>query len=95
MKKITNLQELVSVLIKRWSQLDDMNPTYLSEAGQAAKEAYRNVIWYTNFYDTIQDLAEDKEFMNLVSMPNKHPEYYKVLRSVNRVIERVINPEKI
>lgn len=88
--KINNIDDLMNVCIRRYNQLEDISPTYLNEAGLAAKEAYRNTLWYSGFYDTLEDLSTDADFKELVSIPDKHPEYYKVLRMINRAIERAI-----
>lgn len=89
MSKINNLEDLKSVVLDRWSELNEINPTYLSDVGNAAKEAYRTIYWHLSFHDTLDTLSEDEEFLNLVSIPNKHPEFYKVIRVVNRAIERI------
>lgn len=88
MSKINTIEDLTSVVLEKYNQLDDISESYLSEAGLAAKEAYRNILWYVGFYDSLKELGEDEEFQGLVTISGQHPEYYKVLRMVNRALER-------
>ena len=92
MYKIKNLEDLVNVLVKKIDQLSEVHD-YLSEAGLAAEEAYKNVCWYAGFHDTIESLSQDEDFKDLVNIPDKHPEYYRLLRIINRVIDRTVNKE--
>ena len=88
MKKIESFSDFYNVVNDKTSELMNIKPEYLSEAGQAALEAYKGVLWYLGFHETIKSLKEDESFMNLVSVPNKHPEYYRVLRTINRFLEK-------
>lgn len=87
--KINSLEQLKDVVWKKWSELDIVPIDYLSDKGVAAKEAFRCTIWYLGFYDHITEIKEDDEFMNLINIPDKHPEYYNVLRKVYHAIERI------
>lgn len=86
-KKLKSIEELHGIVYEKWTKLDKVSCTYLSEAGVAAKEAYRAVIWHLAFHDNLASLSSDEEFKNLVCISGKHPEYYKVLRTINRAIE--------
>lgn len=87
--KIRNVEDLKGILLERWSKLDNIDSKYLSEAGVAAKEAYRAVIWHLAFHDDLASLKSDEEFMNLINISGKHPEYYRVLRMLNRALENI------
>lgn len=89
--KIKTLRNLEDILDKEIGKLMEVAPAYLSDAGKAAGSAYRAVLWYCSFYDTLEELAEDEEFRALYSIPNKHPEYYNVIRKINRVIEKALS----
>lgn len=89
MNKITNVTELTEVVTKCWMELETIKPEYLSETGLAAKEAYRHVLWYLGFYDTIQDIKDDESFNDLINVSGKHPEYYKIIKKINRAISRI------
>lgn len=91
MSKINNLEDLKSVVLERWSELSNLSSEYLSEAGKSAMEAYRAVYWHCSFHENLKSLNEDEEFTNLFNIPSKHMEYYKVIRKVNRAIERALS----
>lgn len=91
---IHTIDDLENAVSKKWIALAEISPEYLSDAGNAAKEAYQFVIWYISFHESIDTLVEDEEFANLVNIPDKHPEYYKVIRMINRALERVVNQKK-
>lgn len=92
--KDMTLSDVVAILTERWSQLDDMKTEYLSEAGLAAKEAYRSMIWYSAFHHTLDSLSSDEDFQGLMEIPDKHPEYYRVLRGVNRAITNILKAQE-
>lgn len=87
MKKIMDILDLKDVVLERWTELEDIPHKYLSEAGIAARESYRAIVWYLSFYDSIEELKKDEELANLVNIPDKHPEYYKIIRMFNRRVE--------
>lgn len=87
MRKFESLNELNYVVYGQWKQLDDINEEYLSEAGLAKKEALKAVIWHMAFCETLEDLYTNEEFMDLVNIGGKHPEFYKVLRTVIHSLE--------
>lgn len=92
--KDMTLSDVVAVLTDRWSQLDDMKTEYLSDAGIAAKEAYRAIIWYTAFHHTLESLMTDSGLQDLLSIPSKHAEYYKVIRGTMRGIEAILQAKE-
>lgn len=85
---IKNIEDLKKVVINKVNELEDINDDYLSEAGKAAREAYRAINWTLSFHDSFASLRECEEFTDLVSTPDKHPEYYKIIKSVNRIVDR-------
>ena len=87
---INTIDDLKKVVSDLWLKFDNIDSEYLSDAGKAAEEAYRNVSWYLCFHETMESLSEDEDFMNIVNISGKHPEYYKVIRRINRAIERII-----
>lgn len=91
---IHTIEDLENAVSKKWIALAEISPEYLNDAGNAAKEVYQSVIWYISFHDSIDTLVGDKEFAGLINTPGKHPEYYRVLRMINRAIERVVNQKK-
>ena len=91
---IKNIAVLLEVCSKKWSQLNDITPEYLSDAGKAAMEAYKTIYWHLSFHNSIESLVEDDEFKNLVDIPGKHPEFYKIVRKVNRAIDLYMKENK-
>lgn len=85
-KKINNIDELNDVVYDRWTKLDEVESKYLSETGMAAKEAYRAIIWHLCFHNSLESLKGDEEFMDLVNIPGKHPEYYNIIRKLNNFL---------
>ena len=86
-----NIKDLESILDKEIAKLMDISPAYLSEAGKAALEAYKAANWYCGFYDTLDGLwSNDQNFRDLVNVSGKHPEYYKVIKMINRAIEKAL-----
>ena len=83
---INTIEDLKDVAFRRWSTLDDIESKYLNEAGIAAKEAFRCIIWHLAFHDTLESLKSDNEFINLVNIPNKHPEFYSIIKKMNRAL---------
>lgn len=86
-KKLTSISDLNEIMYRRWSTLDEVDSKYLNDAGIAAKEAYRAVIWHLAFHDSLDSLRSDEEFMNLINISGKDYEYYKILRMVYRALE--------
>lgn len=86
---INNINDLKRVCSDKWNELEHISTEYLSASGLAAKEAYKTVLWHLCFHDSIDTLIEDEEFTNLINIPNKHPEFYNVMRRINRSIERI------
>ena len=56
-------------------------------------EAYRTIYWHCSFHDNLESLSSDEEFMNIINISDKHPEFYKVIRTVNRAIEMITRGE--
>lgn len=83
---INTIEDLKAIAYKRWNELDDIDHKYLNEAGLAAKEAFKCIIWHLAFHDTLESLTSDEEFINLVNIPDKNPEYYKIIRMMNRAL---------
>ena len=83
---INTIEDLNTIVSNKWIGLAEIDPDYLSDAGKAAKEAYQSIVWYTSFHDSLDSLVEDEAFANLVNIPDKHPEYYKVLHMINHVL---------
>ena len=92
--KVKSIEDLKSVILDRWNQLNELTPDYLSDTGKAAKEAYRAVYWHCSFHDSIKTLSEDEDFMNLVNIPDKNPEFYKLIRRVYRAVEQLAKLEE-
>ena len=87
---IKTINDLNKVCYDRWSDLNSIDHNYLSDAGKAAMEAYKAAIWYFAFHDTMNSLSHDSEFMNLVNIEGKHPEYYRILRKINRAVSKAV-----
>lgn len=83
---INNFKDLEKVCSNRYNELNKINEEYLNEAGKAAKESWKTVLWHLMFHDSFNSLIEDEEFSNLINKPDQHPEYYKIVRDVNRFI---------
>lgn len=92
--KIHDIDTFVNVVRERWHELNEINPEYLSDAGKAAKLAYREVYWLCSFHENLESLRDSEEFQRLVSIPDNHPEYYRVLRKVNRAVERICSDKE-
>lgn len=86
---IKNIEDLKRVCSDKWNELERIIPEYLSDAGKAAKEAYKTALWHLMFHDSMDTLVEDEEFKNIVNIPGKHPEFYRVIRLVNLSVERL------
>ena len=87
---VKTYEEFIKVVDERIETLGGkVSIEYLSEAGLSALEAYRAIAWYASFYDSFSSLKEDESFSQLSSIADKHPEYYRVLRSVSRFLEKV------
>lgn len=86
---IKNINDLKRVCSDKWNELKHISPEYLSDAGKAAKEAYETALWHLMFHDSIDSLVEDEEFQNLVNISGEHPEFYRVIRIINRSVERL------
>lgn len=90
-KDINDLKKVVSDNRQKFDNMDDnMDAEYLSNRGKTAEEAYKTVMWHLMFHDSIDSLVEDEEFKNLINISGKHPEYYRIIRMVNRSIEKII-----
>lgn len=87
-KKFDTIEKLRDIIIQRNSALEDMPDGYLSEAGSAAREAYRAILWHMSFHGTLESLGEDENFVALQSIPDKHPEYYRIIRLISNYILR-------
>ena len=83
-----NVKDLESILDKEIAKLMDISPAYLNDAGKAALEAYKAANWYCGFYENLRGLLADENFMDLVNISGKHPEYYNVIKKINRAIEK-------
>lgn len=64
---------------------------YLNEAGIAKMEAFREVDQAAAFCNSLKDLYEWDYYKELCDIPNQHPEYYRVLRMINRRLEKEVN----
>lgn len=87
MSKIKSLEDLINVCRDRWLELADIKHDYLNDKGRGAMDAYRSILWHASFHSNLGSLKDDEDFINLVSIPGKDPEYYKILRMCNRAIE--------
>lgn len=85
---IKNIEDLIRVCNDKCNELNTISPEYLSDAGKAALEAYKTIQWHLMFHSSMESLKYDEEFMNIINIQGKHPEFYKIVRRVNRVIEK-------
>lgn len=88
MSKIKTIEDLIAVVNNRVNEFENIKEEYLSEAGKAAREAYKNTLWHLCFHGSIESLREDEEFTTLIFTSGKHPEYYKILRMIYRTISK-------
>jgi hypothetical protein len=87
---IKNIEELIRVCNDKWNELKNISPEYLNDAGKAALDAYKTIQWHLMFHGSMESLKDDEEFMNIINIPGKHPEFYKVIRRVYRAIEKSV-----
>ncbi len=86
---IKNIEDLIRVCNDKWNELNNIIPEYLNDAGKAALDAYKTIQWHLMFHGSMESLKDDEEFMNIINISGKHPEFYKIVRQVNRVVERL------
>ena len=91
MSEINSFSSVKSLVLDRWSEMSNMSPGYLSDKGKAAMEAYRSIYWHMSFHDNFETLVTDEEFNNLINIPGKDPEFYRIIRMLNRKIEKLVN----
>lgn len=88
--RIKDIQDLKSVVSQKVAELSVIEEGYLSETGKAALEAYMAISWYVCFVERLADLITFEDYLNLLDIEDKHPEYYNVLRTVNKYIENIV-----
>ena len=84
MKDVSELSKLLTMEI---AALDAVDPDYLNEAGQFHLDALKKVLYLTSFVDSLDTLKNLEQFQELSSLPSRHPEYYKTIRMINRLLE--------
>lgn len=87
---IKDIQDLQKVVVNYEARLSVIEEEYLSDAGKAALEAYRAIHWYACFAERLTDLITNEDYLNLLEIDGKHPEYYRILRKVNKHIENIV-----
>ena len=86
MRKFKDIEEFKDTVLQQLHPLEDVRD-YLNDAGLGKAGALRAVYYHACFEKDFKGLSEDEDFISLMDIPDQHPEYYRTLRMINRVIE--------